>query len=222
MLTDLRMPGTDGLELAAAIADAVPGRPVPPVLLLSSVGDRLPAGAPVAGSLVKPVKPSALHDAIVTVLAGLAAPAPARSGSVSAFDSTLGARHPLRILLAEDNAVNQKLAQRMLERMGYTADTVRDGAQAVAAVGGGAYDVVLMDVQMPELDGLEATRRIRAGETGRRVHIVAMTANAMSEDREACLDAGMDDYVSKPIRPEALAAALERAGISSQEGRGAG
>jgi CheY-like chemotaxis protein len=115
----------------------------------------------------------------------------------------------LRLLLAEDNAVNQKLALRLLERMGYSADVVGNGLEALDAVEGTAYDVILMDVQMPELDGLETTRRIRhrwPGDTGPR--IVAMTANAMEGDREACLAAGMDDYIAKPIRPEALGDAL--------------
>ena len=115
----------------------------------------------------------------------------------------------MKILLAEDNPVNQKLALRLLERMGYHADVAGNGLEAIAAIEGSVYDVVLMDVQMPELDGLEATRRIRArwpGAAGPR--IVAMTANAMEGDRETCLAAGMDDYVSKPIRPETLGAAL--------------
>ena len=122
----------------------------------------------------------------------------------------MAARHPLRILLAEDNAVNQKLALRLLERMGYRADVVGDGSEAITAIEDGTYDVILMDVQMPEVDGLEATRRIRATWPDRPIRIVAMTANAMAEDREACLAAGMDDYVSKPIRVEELVAALER------------
>jgi CheY-like chemotaxis protein len=126
-----------------------------------------------------------------------------------AIDHDLGARHPLRLLLAEDNPVNQKLALRLLERMGYDATIVSNGLEAIAAYEGTPFDVILMDVQMPELDGLEATRRIRArwpGEAGPR--IVAMTANAMEGDREACIEAGMDDYIAKPIRPEALGKAL--------------
>ena len=107
--------------------------------------------------------------------------------------------------------MNQKLALRLLANMGYTADVVGDGLQAIDAVEGGDYDVVLMDVQMPELDGLEATRRIRSTWPDRPLHIVAMTANAMAGDRDACLAAGMNDYVSKPIRPAELAAALARA-----------
>jgi CheY-like chemotaxis protein len=118
----------------------------------------------------------------------------------------------LRILLAEDNAMNQKVALRLLETLGYRADVAMNGLEAIAALERRPYDVVLMDVQMPELDGLDATRRIVAEwpeET--RPHIIAMTANALPEDREACFAAGMNDYVAKPIRSEELAAALKRA-----------
>jgi CheY-like chemotaxis protein len=107
--------------------------------------------------------------------------------------------------------VNQKLALRLLERMGFRADVVGDGAAAVAAVEGGEYDVVLMDVQMPEVDGLEATRQIRDRFADRPIRIIGLTANAMAGDREACLAAGMDDYVSKPIRPDELETAIARA-----------
>jgi CheY-like chemotaxis protein len=107
--------------------------------------------------------------------------------------------------------VNQKLALRLLDRMGLAADVVGDGRAAIAAVERGAYDVILMDVQMPEVDGLEATRQIRARWPERPIRIVGLTANAMAGDREACLAAGMDDYVSKPIRPEELAAAIAKA-----------
>jgi CheY-like chemotaxis protein len=123
----------------------------------------------------------------------------------------MGQRLPLRILLAEDHATNQKLALMLLQRLGYRADVAANGLEAVEALERQAYDVVLMDVQMPEMDGLEATRHIRQqwpGEQG--PYIVAMTANAMEGDREACLAAGMDDYVSKPIRVEELVGALSR------------
>jgi CheY-like chemotaxis protein len=123
----------------------------------------------------------------------------------------LAERLPLRILLAEDNAVNQKVALRMLDRLGYRADLAATGVEAVAAVRSRPYDVVLMDLQMPEMDGLEATRRIRAVTPAHRPRIIAMTANAMATDREHCLAAGMDDYVSKPVRLDDLRAALERA-----------
>ena len=129
-----------------------------------------------------------------------------------AADPAMAARHPLRILLAEDNLVNQKLAIRLLDKMGYRADVASNGAEAIERLEREAYDVVLMDVQMPEMDGLEATRRIVARwPNGDRPRIVAMTANAMQGDREACLAAGMDDYVTKPIRVDALVEALSAA-----------
>ena len=118
----------------------------------------------------------------------------------------------LRILLAEDNAMNQKVALRLLERLGYRADVASNGLEALAALERQPYDVVLMDVQMPELDGLDASRRIcERWPPESRPHIIAMTANALPEDREACFAAGMNDYVAKPIRADELAAALKRA-----------
>jgi CheY-like chemotaxis protein len=127
------------------------------------------------------------------------------------LDPEMGERLPLRILLAEDNSVNQMLAVRLLRGLGYTADVAGNGVEAVDAVERGGYDLVLMDVQMPEMDGLEATREIRTRHGADGPRIVAMTANAMAEDRDECLAAGMDDYVSKPIRIEELVSALERA-----------
>jgi CheY-like chemotaxis protein len=117
-------------------------------------------------------------------------------------------RHPLRILLAEDNKVNQKLAIRLLERMGYRADLASNGLEAIESIDRLGYDVVLMDVQMPEMDGLEASRRIVQRWPDSRPRLVAMTANAMRGDRGTCLAAGMDDYLTKPIRVEQLIAAL--------------
>ena len=125
------------------------------------------------------------------------------------FDPQMASRHPLRILLAEDNAVNQKLALRLLSQMGYRADLAANGIEAIQSVERQPYDLVLMDVQMPEMDGLEASRQIVAKwQPGKRPRIVAMTANAMQGDREECLAAGMDDYITKPIRVDALVQAL--------------
>jgi CheY-like chemotaxis protein len=125
------------------------------------------------------------------------------------LDPEQATRHPLRILLVEDNAVNQKLALRLFSRMGYRADVAANGLEAIDAVERQPYDVVLMDVQMPEMDGLEATRHIVDHiEVTRRPWIVAMTANAMDGDREQCLEAGMQGYISKPIRVDELVEAL--------------
>jgi len=133
------------------------------------------------------------------------------TGAPVSADADMGERAPLRILLAEDNAVNQKLALRLLAQLGYRADVAGNGLEVIAALERQPYDIVLMDVQMPELDGLEATRRIRAQWTPPRgPRIIAMTANAMQGDREECLAAGMDDYISKPIRVHDLLSALQR------------
>jgi CheY-like chemotaxis protein len=176
--------------------------------------------------LTKPVKPSQLFNALIDLLAPTRAAATTpepismtreREGK-SSFDPEMAARHPLRILLAEDNVVNQKLAMRLLQQMGYRADLASNGIEAIESVARQTYDVVLMDVQMPEMDGLEASRQITARwPAAQRPRIVAMTANAMQGDREMCMAAGMDDYVTKPIRVDALVAALSQ--VPAREGR---
>jgi signal transduction histidine kinase/DNA-binding response OmpR family regulator len=169
-----------------------------------------------AAVVTRPVKRSALLDAFADVVAGQ--PTVARAvleGATSApLDATFAAANPLRIVVAEDNATNQRLLVRLLERLGYDVAAVVDhGAAAVDAVADGTVDLVLMDVQMPIVDGLEATRRIRA-RSGRQPWIVAVTANASPEDRRVCTDAGMDGHLPKPIRPDALVAALRAAAAS--------
>jgi CheY-like chemotaxis protein len=142
---------------------------------------------------------------------------PAQPKPKAAIDAGMAARHPLRILLAEDNVVNQKLALRLLQQMGYRADLASNGVEAIECAERQPYDVVLMDVQMPEMDGLEASRRIVARwPNGGRPRIIAMTANAMQGDREECLAAGMDDYVTKPIRVDALVEALNQAVVRKE------
>jgi CheY-like chemotaxis protein len=135
------------------------------------------------------------------------------AGRPLTLDPDLSKKYPLRILLAEDNPVNQKVAARILERMGYRVDVVGDGIEALVAVDAINYDLILMDVQMPEMDGLEATRRIRElpPKSGRRPQIVAMTASALESDRQAAFDAGMDDFVGKPVRIEDLQNLVMRA-----------
>jgi CheY-like chemotaxis protein len=200
-ILDMHMPGMDGIELAHAAARAATRAAAGAVHVARRRRDR----SGVRGVLAKPVKQSQLFDLLVSLLSGGAV----ERAPVGAGEATkLGERHPLRILLAEDNTVNQQLALLLLESMGYRADVAANGVEAVEAVDRLPYDLVLMDVQMPEMDGLEATRRIRADGPSPQPRIVAMTANAMQGDREACLAAGMDDYLAKPIRPEQLAAAI--------------
>jgi CheY-like chemotaxis protein len=206
---DMQMPEMDGLELAREIRryrdqDALP------LLLLTSMGRLAEARgtSEFAAQLVKPVKSSQLHDALVRVLAAGTAPdsAPGRRE-----DGARSAVADLRLLVAEDNAVNRQLALALLRRLGYDADVVENGREVLDALERERYDVVLMDVQMPELDGLEATRQIRERRgSSDAPRIIAMTANAMEGDRDECLAAGMDDYLSKPIRPEELSRALAR------------
>jgi CheY-like chemotaxis protein len=205
-ILDMQMPDMDGLALGREIRRH---RPELPLLLVTSLG-HLPearSATEFAAQLTKPLKPSQLYDALMGVLADDAkTAAPAEADGDGKPESTL------RILLAEDNAVNQKVALRLLEQLGYRADVAWNGVEVLDALGREQYDVVLMDVQMPELDGLDATRRIcERWPPGVRPRIVGVTANAMLEDREACFAAGMDDYVAKPIRPEALAEALRHA-----------
>jgi CheY-like chemotaxis protein/HPt (histidine-containing phosphotransfer) domain-containing protein len=180
------------------------------MVLVSSVGAAAEARREVLDAVVttKPIKPAQLFGALTELFTGTAI----RAGAVPTSD-TLDPRtaelRPLRILLAEDNPTNQKVTVHMLARMGYRAELAKNGLEALEAVRQRQYDVVLMDVQMPEMDGLEASHRICAEfDRTRRPRIIAMTAGAMRGDREACTAAGMDDYLSKPVRPGELAAAL--------------
>jgi CheY-like chemotaxis protein len=219
-ILDYQMPEMDGIELSRAIREAADF----PLVLFSSISAREMAMEEdqFAAFLMKPLKPSVLLDTLMSLFAGEAKRVAPEEGSGKAIlDPQMAERLPLRILLVEDNAVNQKLALRLLEQMGYRADLAGNGLEAIQAVGRQKYDVVLMDVQMPEMDGLEASRRICARwPRGERPHIVAMTANAMQGDRERCLEAGMDDYVSKPIRVNELVMALGKAkplGVPGEE-----
>ncbi|MBA2389530.1 MAG: PAS domain S-box protein [Geodermatophilaceae bacterium] len=206
-LIDMIMPAMDGQQLASDLHELPAGARLP-IVLLASMGRPVerPATSGVAATLTKPVKATALQSALMTALSGPVLevlPAPVRS-----LAEPLQAQR-LRILLAEDNVVNQKVGQLMLDKLGHHVDTVGNGWEALQAVLHLPYDVVLMDVQMPEMDGLEATRRIRSDLPMRRQpRIVAMTASALVEDRTACREAGMDDYLAKPVRAADLAAVL--------------
>jgi PAS domain S-box-containing protein len=212
-ILDMHMPEMDGVALAHAIRETAPAATLP-LVLFTSLGRREARAeeAGFAAYLNKPIKPSQLFDALMSILGDQPVHVPQRGTARSEMDPDMARRHPLRILLAEDNVVNQKVATRLLAQMGYRADVAANGLEAVAAVERQPYDVVLMDVQMPELDGFEASREINRRWPADRPRIVAMTANAMEGDRELCVAAGMDDYVAKPIRVEELVAALGRCG----------
>ena len=220
---DLMMPGMDGFELARKIKSD-PEIAAVNLVMLTSFGERghgaAARAAGVAAYLTKPVRQSQLFDCLANVISAATAtahaPAPARNVEPSA--AKLVTRHTLKeskmmspklILLAEDNVVNQKVALRQLLKLGYRADAVANGRETLEALERIPYDLVLMDCQMPEMDGYEATGEIRRREgTKKHTFIVAMTANALEGDRAKCLAAGMDDYVSKPVRPEELGAVL--------------
>ena len=213
-IVDMHMPEMDGVALGRALKAIDASLPL---VLFTSLGRReaLAEGEGLfRATLAKPLRQSQLFDTMVSLLGHESdqpeRPAPLKPG----IDPTLAARHPLRILLAEDNVVNQKLAIRILQQMGYRVDVASNGVEAIECVERQRYDVILMDVQMPEMDGLEASRRIvQRWAADARPRIVAMTANAMQGDREECLAAGMDDYVTKPIRVDALVEALMAAKV---------
>ncbi len=216
---DFQMPEMDGLMLAEAIrADAS----LPPLalVLLTSIDNRIVKSTAAAHGLAafetKPVHPDKLRATLIRALAISATASPLAAKAPATASAALPPATIATILVAEDNPVNQKVACLMLRSLGYHCDLVSNGREALAAVPLQSYQLILMDAQMPEIDGLEATRRIRAAQAaglpgfGPGLRIVALTANAMSSDRDACLAAGMDDYLTKPVKSEALRAMLAR------------
>jgi PAS domain S-box-containing protein len=215
---DMQMPDMDGVMLAREVR-GLPGGDTLPLVLLSSMGQREVTSEKklFAAALTKPVKPSQFFD----VLAGLfkeVEPVASTATRVTPKRPATVPPQPSRVLLAEDNLVNQKVALHMLAALGYRADLAANGEEVLQALERQPYDIILMDVQMPEMDGLEATQRIvtEQPDATKRPWIIALTANAVQGDREICLEAGMDDYISKPIRKEELADALSRAQASRQ------
>jgi PAS domain S-box-containing protein len=209
VLSDMQMPGMSGEMLGKAIKADPRIRDVA-MVMLTSMGRRGDAARMreigFLAYLMKPIKQSQLYDCLVTMLGS-------EAESESDEERALITRHSLaeksrqrvRILLAEDNVVNQRVALRILSKLGHHADAVANGAEAVAALDSIPYDIVLMDVQMPEMDGLAATAEIRRREDGKRhTPIIAMTAHAMKGDRDRCLESGMDDYLTKPVKPAVL------------------
>jgi len=218
-ILDMQMPGMNGLELAKALK-ADPRTAALRLVLLTSVGLRgqgeASRAAGISGYLTKPVRQSQLYDCLATVMSSGLAVGPSTQTSAPLVTrhslSEARARGRTRILVADDNETNQLVAVRMLNKLGYQADVAANGQEAVEALSRIRYGLVLMDCQMPEMDGYAATRAIRKAEATEKLHtpIIAMTANAMRGDREACLECGMDDYLAKPIRPAELAKAVER------------
>lgn len=214
-LLDMQMPGMDGAELGQRIKERPEIRDIPLIMLtsLSERGDaaRL-ARLGFAGYLTKPLRQSQLRECLSIVLGREEKPpASVASGLVTRHTVSETKKRQAQILLVEDNVTNQLVASKILQKLGYRADIAANGREALAALHGTPYDLVLMDCQMPEMDGFEATRRIRESSTlNTKVPVIAMTAFAMKGDRERCLDAGMDDYLSKPVQVSELAAVLER------------
>jgi CheY-like chemotaxis protein len=202
--------GGDGFAFATRLGGEAALATVPLVLLS---GEERITGADArargfASVLRKPIRQSATHDALVTAIHGPAAARPVNEGTSAVIER----RDNITVLVAEDNPVNRKLALQQLKKLGYGAHAVTDGREAIAAVTNGNYDLILMDCQMPEVDGFEATREIRRSEAelGGHIPIVAMTANTLEGDREACLAAGMDGYLPKPVQLAALRAVIDR------------
>ncbi len=214
IILDMQMPEMDGLMLAKELSER-PKAANTPLIMLTSLGQICKEEQRIARlkkSLTKPVKPSALLKVILEVLVSKPQKVVKRKPKKPENEKALlGQRIPLKILLAEDNIVNQKVAKKMLEKLGYRPDIAADGAEALSAVSDINYDVVFMDVQMPVMDGIEATEQIRQKiDPERQPHIIAMTANALVGDREKYLAAGMDDYISKPVRIEEIIRAVEQ------------
>jgi PAS domain S-box-containing protein len=207
-ILDFHMPVMDGVHLCQEIRKLPNGSTVP-IIILTSMGKKdniiNSAELNLSGYLNKPIRHNQLYDCLINVFGNSNEPKPDRIGKQAKIDFTLSEKMPLRILLAEDNVVNQKVALRILQKMGYRADVAANGYEVIDAVRGIQYDIVLMDILMPEMDGYEATKLI-LDEFSRekRPKIIAMTANAMQGDREICLEAGMDDYISKPVRVDEM------------------
>ncbi len=208
-ILDMQMPGMDGVSLAREIRRRRGGGL--PLILLTSVGwHDSEAEVDFAAHLTKPVKFYQLYTALLGAVGTEPSPATERLPRPR-VESDLARRHPLSILVVEDNAVNQKVAVKMLERLGYPAAVATSGTDAVSALRASAFDAVLMDVEMPHMDGLETTHRIRESlPPDRQPRIIAVTAYALESDRQRCLDAGMDDFITKPIHLAAMAEALKR------------
>jgi CheY-like chemotaxis protein len=217
VLVDMQMPDMDGRMVAQKIRQ-LPHLSKVPIVLFTSLGFIPDEAGLFTRQMQKPINPTDLKQLLQQITQGNLTPERERPYGDAEFDPNLANDIPLRILLAEDNLINQKVALRLLSRLGYRADVASNGLEALEALHRQDYDVVLMDIQMPEMDGLEATRRIRRNlPPWRQPRIIALTANALAGDKEKYLAQGMDDYVSKPINVQDLTAALIRCHLSPVE-----
>jgi CheY-like chemotaxis protein len=208
VISDMQMPGMDGVQLAEKIKASY--SPLP-IILLSSLGHDPSRNQNLFASVItKPVKLNTLSKHILSALGKQERTLAKENNNKQKLDIKFSEHYPLQILIAEDNPVNQKLAERVLHKLGYQPSIAINGADALHKINENHYDLILMDVQMPEMDGLEATRKIRSQQNKFQPIIIAMTANAMQGDREACIVSGMNDYISKPIKLEELVFLLEK------------
>ena len=219
-IIDTQMPDTNVMALTEAIRK-LPTRQTLPLLLLTSLMGNKEAHSglatlPQSASVAKPIKPAQLLQTMLHLMSGVKPSTKAVAGS-GKLDPSMAQRFPLRVLLCDDNVINQKVASRLMQQMGYRPDVVANGLEALAALEKEPYNLIFMDVMMPEMNGLEATEAIRQRQKDPKAFphykapliIVAMTASAMQGDRERCLSAGMDDYIAKPVRPEDVRKTIE-------------
>ncbi|MBT7776698.1 MAG: response regulator, partial [Anaerolineae bacterium] len=212
-ILDMQMPEMDEFTLSERISEMNTKNNLPMIILTSIKRDKTRAtDSRIAAFLNKPIKTSNLFNVLNSIISSASAVKTKKTKKENAMDSTVAVRHPLRVLLVEDNMINQKVAAKILSRLGYQSDIASNGFEAIESLERQPYDVVFMDIQMPEMDGNEATKRIRdRWPKDHQPYIIAMTAHALEGDREKYIARGMDDYVSKPIKVDALIAALEKA-----------
>ncbi|HKZ65168.1 MAG TPA: response regulator, partial [Chitinophagaceae bacterium] len=204
VITDLSMSGMNGIDLAASIRKQYPAIPV--ILMSPQGNDQYKQASELFASvLLKPTRQYMLREHVINIFNTTTD----KKEAVNKLPDEFSKQYPLRILIAEDNPVNQKIATKILTKLGYQPSVAENGKEALEMVSNGQYDMILMDVQMPEMNGLEATRMIRTCLEIQPI-IIAMTANVMQGDRDACMQAGMDDYISKPIDLKELLSQLEK------------
>jgi two-component system, sensor histidine kinase and response regulator len=214
VLTDMQMPYMDGIELARNVRKQYPSLPV---ILLSSVGEDYSKDNQLFHSILnKPVRQHVLSRHILNALEPHKNVVPGEKNAQQKLPGDFSVKYPLEILVAEDNLINQKVILHILNKLGYKPLLVENGAEAVEEARKKQYDIILMDMQMPEMDGIQATRFIRQNLENQPI-IIALTANTMQGDQEECLKAGMNDYISKPVRLEELTGKLEKWSLKKTE-----